>query len=484
MLRHSILCSVSLLALGSAVYAAPATQSGADRITAAFQTYLGDAQGVVTVTPQGETYAMRVDPAPLVKKISGEAQIVASVLNYTLTDLGNGTWGVTEDQPLSIRIDIPGNMSMIYDAERMVSEGTFDEKLKGFSSQKATLTNLGTHNITFGPEGELVSTSSQVTQEMHVSSTGVAASNGGVDLFADYDATGYTQKVTLLQKSAENPEAEAQPLVVDMAAASYDGDLAMNGVKIHDILAAIAWGMARPAGDLTKDQEAEIRSMVALAMPGVTTMKATLSAKDVSLAGPFGTLTATDFGMVMDANGFVSDGRVHQAITLQGLSVPAELVPSWAANLLPTEVSFGVTATGFDLDAPVRAVLASETAVIETPEFKQRMGQLFMPSGTVHLTFDGAKLSNSLYDVAIDGQMDVGPGLDPVGTAVVSASGLDKVQGELSKAPPEVAGQMAMPLAMAMGMARNEGGRLVWQIDASNPGALLINGINLMGMAQ
>ena len=484
MLRHSILCSVSLLAMGSAVYAAPATQSGADRIAAAFQAYLGDTQGVVTVAPQGETYAMRVDFAPIVKKFAGEAQIAASVMNYTLTDKGNGTWGVAEDQPLNLRIDIPGNMSMIYNAERMVSEGIFDERLNGFSSQEATLTNLGTQSITFGPEGEPVSTSSQVTQEIHFTSTGVAAVNGGLDMNVNYDATGYSQKVTILQKSEDEPAQEPQSFVVDMAAASYEGDAAINGLKAHEILAALAWVMARPAGDLTEDQHAEIRSMASVAMPGFTSLSTTMTAKDVSLAGPFGVMTATDFGMKMDAGGLVSDGRVHQAFTLKGLSIPAELVPSWAVNLVPSEVSFGVAATGFDLDAPVRALLASELAAIETPEFKQRMGELFLPTGKVHLTFDGAQLRNSLYDVALDGQMDVGPGLDPVGTAVVSASGLDKVQGELAKAPPEVAGQMAMPLAMAMGMARNEGGRLVWQIDASNPGALLINGVNLMGMAQ
>lgn len=484
MLRHAILCSVSLLAMGSAAFGAPATQSGADRITAAFQAYLGDVQGAVSVTPQGETYAMRVDPAPLVKKFAGEAQVAVSVLNYTLTDLGNGTWGVTEDQPLNLRIDIPGNMSMIYNAERMVSEGVFDERLNSFSSQKGAVTNLSAQSITFGPEGEPVSTSAQTTQEVHFTSTGVAAASGGIDLKVDYDATGYSQQVTILQQSEAEPEAEAQPLVVSMTAASYDGDLAMNGLKAHELLAALGWAMARPAGDLTADQQAEIRSMASVALPGFASFGTTMAAKDVRLDGPFGSLTATDFGMQVDANGLVSDGRVHQSVSLKGLSIPAEMVPAWAAGLVPTEVSFGVTASGFDLDAPARALLGAEMAALDTPEFKQRMGLLFLPAGSVHLTFDGARLSNGLYDVALDGQMDVGPGLDPVGTAVVSASGLDKVQGELAKAPPEVAGQMAMPLAMAMGMARNEGGRMVWDIDASSPGTLLINGVNLMGMAQ
>lgn len=62
---------VALLALGpvSAAWALPATDEGATRLKGVFQTYFGGVDGVVTVTPKGETYDLVIDPAPLLAQI-------------------------------------------------------------------------------------------------------------------------------------------------------------------------------------------------------------------------------------------------------------------------------------------------------------------------------------------------------------------------------------------------------------------------------
>ena len=38
-----------------------------------------------------------------------------------------------------------------------------------------------------------------------------------------------------------------------------------------------------------------------------------------------------------------------------------------------------------------------------------------------------------------------------------------------------------MGFGMAQGMAKTEDGKLVWEIDASKPGSVLVNGTSVMG---
>jgi hypothetical protein len=70
-----------------------------------------------------------------------------------------------------------------------------------------------------------------------------------------------------------------------------------------------------------------------------------------------------------------------------------------------------------------------------------------------------------------------------VGKATVTMTGMEAVMAALQAAPPEVGGQMVPMLGMAQGMASpGDAGALVWEIDASTPGTLLVNGTDLMAM--
>jgi hypothetical protein len=108
----------------------------------------------------------------------------------------------------------------------------------------------------------------------------------------------------------------------------------------------------------------------------------------------------------------------------------------------------------------------------------------FMPSGNMDVALLPGLIKGADYEVTFEGAMTVGPGQMPVGTGVVRAKGLDKVQAALAAAPPEVSGQVMMPMGMAMGLATTDAdGTLVWEIDASVPGSLKVNGNDMMGGA-
>ena len=70
----------------------------------------------------------------------------------------------------------------------------------------------------------------------------------------------------------------------------------------------------------------------------------------------------------------------------------------------------------------------------------------------------------------------------PGGTALVTAKGIPAVEAALAMAPAEIAGQATPFLAMAQSMAvPGADGELVWKIDATQPGTLLVNGVDMMG---
>lgn len=481
MFLRSSLCTVSFLALASAAQAAPATQEGAARLTASFQTYLGSTPGVVTVTPQGETYAVQLDAKPLAALLhADQGKVETSPLIYTLTDNGDGTWHVTEDQPLNIKIDVPGKMSVAYTADRMVSDGIWDERLPGFAKQTATITNFGSTTVEFGPDGKSLSTSTQTTKEMQIDTTGTAGATGGADVAVDYTANGVVQTMTLPSDPA------APPMTVEMTASGYVGSMKIGGLKSRDLLALAGWFVAHPSQEAIKTGQDELRGIATAALPVFGTLTGTMTANEVSVSTPAGPFGAASLDVTFDANGVVSAGRFREGIAVKGLTVPAGLVPDWAANLVPGEVGLDFTASGFDLDAPARMLLKSMDLTKPeaiSPEVEAQLGALALPDGKIDITLSPGRAISPDYTLTYEGKMVAGPGVAPTGTARITAQGLDKVQEDLAKAPPEVSGQVAMPLAMAMGMAKNENGTLIWDIDASTPGSLKVNGLDMMGAA-
>lgn len=125
----------------SSAFATPATQAGADALIAVFQTYLGTSAGVVGVRPTGESYDVKLDFAALSAKLpDGKATI--SPIRMQLTDNGDGTWGVTQDQSFSLAISVPGKMDVAYDNANMSFAGTFDTALRAFSTATSDMTDM------------------------------------------------------------------------------------------------------------------------------------------------------------------------------------------------------------------------------------------------------------------------------------------------------------------------------------------------------
>lgn len=482
MYLRSSLCTVSFLALGTAAFAAPATPEGAARLTSSFQTYFTTTPGVVTVTPQGETYALKLDFAPLAAQIPADkAKVEVSALTYELTDNGDGTWGVTEDQSLNATIDIPGVSRTSYTFGKLTSEGVWDEKLGAFSSQKAEVTDMATDQVSYGPDGKEVSRSSDRTASIKTEVTGKPGADGGVDALIKYEMTGGT---TALQMTVDPNQ---PPMQFTAAYESAHSEGTVTGLETHELYALLGWGVAHPSEAAVTGAQEELRGLLGAALPLFNALDADFTVSKLVVDTPVGTFGADQAVGVVGMNGITEDGRFREAVTLKGLSVPSGLIPPWATGLVPEEIGLDFTVTGYDLVHPAQTLLGAFDLTKPEPVPPELQGQLvgeLLPKGSVDITLAPGSATSPVYSLTYEGQMTAGPGTMPTGTARITAKGLDKVQEQLASAPPEISGQVLMPLAMATGLAKKEGDTLVWEIDASQPGSLKINGNDLMGGAQ
>ena len=207
---------------------------------------------------------------------------------------------------------------------------------------------------------------------------------------------------------------------------------------------------------------------------------------NATITTPVGVFTAASVQIAVDANGLVADGLVREAVTLSGLTIPEGLAPAWSTVLVPKNVGFDFTVSGFDAASPAAAFIAAfdlNKPDLVDPAMQGQIMSAFMPKGTVEIKLAPGTISSDAYSLTYQGAMTAGPGGVPVGKATVTLAGIDAVMAALSAAPPEVGGQIIPVLGIAQGMAKpGLDGALEWELDASTPGQLLVNGTDLSAM--
>ncbi|RCW81028.1 hypothetical protein [Paracoccus lutimaris] len=496
-LKHGL---VALLALGpvSAAWAVPATDDGAARLKGIFQTYLGGVDGVVTVTPKGETYDLVIDPTPLLAQISSESDVKFEVgtLTYHLTDKGDGSWGVTENQTLSWSFTIPNMMEQIGSA-KIESTGIWDEALPGFREQTGVMTGYTVNTTQYlpvtpapgaagepAPEAELeYEVMSRDTQSIDRAETVLKASPaaaGGVDHDMTYSAQGVYQTV---EYTAVSPFGAMK---FDITSPGYDGKATIKGSRNDGMLGLLAWFVAHPSQELIANSQDGLRDKLSAAMPLWDDVAVDMNLRDLKVVSPFGEFTASNVGAEIGLSGVEADGRFREMVRITGLKIPEAIVPPWALPVIPQEVSFDFTASQFDLAAPVKMIIEGFDLTAADPIAKVDPVQLkaaFFAGSPIALELAPSQIKGEGYQIDYQGQMQLPADTPPGGTARISASGLDKIEAALNAAPPEQAQQPLMMLQMAKMLSKpGASGEMVWEIDASTPGGpISVNGQQVGG---
>ena len=479
-IRNAFLCS-GLIALSSVpAFADAATPQEAARLLALFQTYVGAEPGVVNVTPAGDDYTLTFDLAPFIAKASPET-FSGTVTPYvlTLTDNGDGTWSTASDQSFKAEFNVNGLSTMTYSIASWTSAGVFDETLGAFSKSRSEFSGVEMAQVMTLPD-EAPTNSTSSAEEGFYESVATAGIEGGIDSKITYAFTNYSQSMDLPGASG------GPPSQVTIAAENYIGDGTMTALDPAAFYTLIAWFVAHPSAEAIKADQAGLKTVLTEGVPFFQTIEATGGMTKATISTPVGEFDVENVAIAVEANGIVKDGLFREAITLSGLTIPEGLAPEWSANLVPQEFGFDFTVSGFDAAAPFAALITAFDLTKPEPIDPATQGQLmqsFMPNGTVDIKLAPSVISSDVYSLAYEGAMTAGPGGIPVGTAKVSLTGYDAILAALQSGPPEMTGQIVPMLGMAQGMAKpGDNGALVWEIDASTPGMLLVNGVDMMAM--
>lgn len=481
-MRHFTLPLALTAALWGTTALAQATPEGAAELTATLQTYLGATPGVVSVAPEGAAYGVKIDFTPLLAKLPADAGTATiSPVTFQLTDNGDDTWAYSQDQSFAFTLQSPGKADINLNIANIKGTGTFDEKIQSFSASSTTVTDLQMkQQITEAAGTSNVQYSVASTQ---YDTTAAAGANGGVDSNMTYSATGFSEVFDM-------PGGEGMPpTTISLTAKDYTGTGVAQGLRPDAIYKLVAFFVANPEEAAIAAKQGDLKTIVTEGLPLFDHMTGSATMGGISVETPIGPVAIASAKVDVEANGVVEKGLVREAFTLNGLVLPAGVVPEWAATLVPSDVTLDFALSRFNLDAPVRLFLQAADLTKEPPvpaEVEQQLLSALMPEGVVDLTIAPGTTTAPDYTLGYNGTMSFGPQTTvPVGKATVSLTGMEKVTATIQAAPPEVNQQFAPFLAMATGMAKpGEGGALVWELETTATGGVLVNGTDLSAMAQ
>lgn len=481
-MRYSSMIALPL-SLCASLASAEATPEGAAALTTTFQSYLGTTEGVVAVTVEGASYVVTIDPAPLVAKIPADGvQASVTPLNLTLTDNEDGTWDYNLDQPVSMTYAMPDVMNTKTDYGSVKLSGVFDEALGDSVEYQLEISDVVSQQTQTDPiVGEVVA---KVTQDsMTIDGTAVAATMGVDGQF--------TSEVSGISYEMAMPMGEgAPPMTLKATIAGGSGSGGLKGYKPQALYGLFAWFVAHSDQALIEADKAGLKTQLQSALPIFENFSVTMSYTDIAVVSPVGEFGLDEAAVVVDMNGAVANGKFRESFTLTGLTVPEGALPPFVTPLVPTDLTLDFAVSKFDLAAAASlglGLLDLPTGTPPGPEFEGQMLAALLPDGVVDITLAPGGATAPAYTLGFEGSMTAGPAMPmPVGKGIVTLKGLDQIKTALMASPPEMGMQeMAPMLDMAQAMAKlGADGTLVWEVESTATGGLLVNGTDLMGAPQ
>ena len=461
--------------------AAPATPEEAGRLTGVFQAYLGEEPGVVTVTPAGESYDVKIDFAPLIAKFKQpNFSAEASPVVMHLTDQGGGKWLVTQDSPLSYSAKVPGQVDMTVRVGALKGSGVFDQNISAFISSTYDIADFAVDETITTPEAMSMRVAYAV-KAMHYETTSAPSGSDALDGTFRMAMSGLTETINIPVSPAGG-----QPMDFTVTAETGTQDGTIKGFKAKAIYQLIAWFVAHPSEAAIKANQAELKTLFSAGLPLFENVTTTGALQNLSVTTPVGPVSIASLGFNLGMNGLVADGMLHEGFRAEGLSLPPGLVPPFATDLVPQSFALDFKIADFNLADPAKMLLEVmdlTEAKPTTPEEDAKLLTALLPKGAVELSLGGGKVTGKLYDLGFEGTMTAGPVGVPVGIATIRAKGLEDVMKALQAAPPEMGGQAIAGLIAAKGLAKSEAdGSLSWKIENTTGGTVLINGIDVSKM--
>jgi hypothetical protein len=475
--RFGFLAFICFVSAGTPALAAEATAEEAQRLTGVFQTYLGKESGVVTVTPSGESYDVKLDFVALMAKVTAPGfSIEGSPMEMKLTQKGSGKWLLSQNSPLSYYATMPGGVKIVVKIGNLKSDSIFDQNLAALVSSTSDISDFSIDQTIVMPDGR----SAHVAYVIKSARYETVLKPAGLGKF---DGTTRSELIGLVEKITMPPSPGASaPVDIVVTAGRFEQEGLLKGLRVQSAAQLFAWFVAQPSLDAIKAEQAELKNLVRNSLPLFDDASSTTAFQTLSVETPFGLVSIANLGLNLSMSGIVADGKLNERLYIVGLRIPDQLVPSWAAQLVPETLVLDFTVADFNLGDPLQILLDSVdlSAIQPNPELETKLLAALLPKGAVTVSMGPSKIVGEIYDFGFEGSMLAGPMATPLGQATIKAKGFDRVIEALKAAPPDVAGKAMPSIIAAKGMAKTEAdGSLSWKIENTISGTVLVNGIDV-----
>lgn len=444
--------------LAATLFAAPAfaqsvSADGAKQLQASLTKTFGPAlfdKGIVSITPQGSAYAVKLDLTPTFAHIKKSGVTVSmDPLTYLATPNADGTYAVTSESAFnySFAKTEGEDQSSVKFTAACKSSGTFDPKLSVFSSYETTCPSASA--TVSSPQSDATVSVGAITSKI----TGVAGNAGGVTISTAGTMSDFVETIVGKDK----------PLTIKITAKTATSESTAENFQIGTALDII--GIAAKAGDKADiaAQQGDIKQKLTAALPLWNNLSGKVTLNGVTVETPIGPVALDSIEENVGLTGAVKQASYGLGIKYNGLKLPdTPVIPAWAGPLVPAQGNIDLKFEGVDLDALARLAIQNFDVTKEPPipdEVSAQALQIVM-GGQPHVTLSPSTFSAPAGALSAQGSMNVFP--DKKGTVTISTADLDKLSDALGKAQVP---NMPMLVAFAKGLAKTADGKAVWAID-------------------
>jgi len=469
-----------LTVFATAAVAQPPTQDGAAQLAASLHAWTDQLLGPaapdlpVQATVEGDHYRVTV-PLVAIRTKSGEPALTAAA-----QEKPDGSWQISDVQvPAQFALGGPGGETQVSIGHQQTS-GIADPSLRTPSTIRSDVMDL--HTSAIGP----AQTSEQQIQHVQLNASLRAARDGLLDLTEESIVDGW-------QSGTIDPAGLAAGTGVRHGRA----ELTLQGITPDRVapavqaLTALAFALpppsipGQPSGtrpEMTPELRDALGHLV-IAASGLARafrMNESLDGVQLELAG-IGRAAAEHSSIGMGGESAGGLLRAWFELGMDGLVVPG--LPAGMASLVPKRISFRPSISGVPVGA-LEKLLTEATGQNRPDVITSDIDALFS-QGSLTAGIEALSFAIGPAEFAGAGSLLLLSATEHEGQARLTATGFDALIQE-SQGDPSL-GQVTPVLVLARGLAKREGDHLVWTINATRDGSVMVNGMDfssLMGAGR
>ncbi|RWC78059.1 hypothetical protein EN794_044150 [Mesorhizobium sp. M00.F.Ca.ET.151.01.1.1] len=443
---------------------------GAKQLSDELSRYVGKQllnEGILKVSTAGDAYKITVDLKAIAAGLPKKDLPKFDFPPYTLLvkPRGDGGWDVSSDFSTSgsVQVNDPSGQTS---AQIVIKHGKFTgayyPELAAFTSGASSIAGM--------------TMTSRMPRQVTDLSVGAGTSkfgasksaSGGVDLNLTQAMADFVETVKIDGRAVG--AIKTTDLVVDVTA---------KAMRTKPLLDLLAFAVAHEDEARLKADQAELKALLLAALPLWDRVAGTYTFKNVAFDTYAGNWGAAELSTAFGADGIAQNGKVDYAIKVSGLTFP-EVIPSWIAAVLPTELDLRFGGANIDLDGMARKTIETFDLSKNPPlpaGFRDQIKSDFM-ANTPKFIMGHSVIKNGGTEIALEGEATF-PGQRPDATMTVDVAGYDKIVAALqaaAKTEPEAARYFPFALAVKGFAKMLPDGRMEWVINARSDGSVMVNG--------